>query len=158
MEARPTKTMLTQHDEGTKPWNNIGLDFFQMKNHTYLVNFDYYTNYIEVDWMSTITSMKLIKTLKKQFSHFGIPSVIESDGGPQFISYEFSKFTTEWGIRHFTSSPNHQRPNGKAESAVKIIKNMIIKCNKEGSDQFEALISWNREIPLDKIQVVVLVG
>lgn len=140
MKARPTKTMLTQHDEGTTPWNKIGLDFFQVKNHTYLVSVDYYTNYIEVDLMSTTTSVKLIKTLKKQFSHFGIPSIIVSDGGPQFTSYEFSKFTTEWGIRHVTSSPNHQRANGKAESAVKIIKNMIIKCDKEGTDQFEALM------------------
>lgn len=34
-----------------------------------------------------------------------------------------------------TSLPNHQRANVKAESAVKIIQNMIIKCDKEGTDR-----------------------
>lgn len=67
MKDRPTKKMFTQHDEGIKLWNKIGLDFFQVKNHTYLVSVDFYTNYISVDLMSTTTSMKLIKTLKKQF-------------------------------------------------------------------------------------------
>ncbi|XP_062621337.1 uncharacterized protein K02A2.6-like [Saccostrea cucullata] len=140
MKPRPSKTPLTQHDDGTKPWNKIGLYFFQIKNHTYLVSVDYFSNYIDIALMPTTTSVKLIKTLKKQFSHFGIPSVIVTDGGPQFTSSEFKKFTTEWGIKHVTSSPNHQRANGKAESAVKIMKHLIMKCDKESTDQFEALL------------------
>lgn len=59
--------------------------------------------------MLTTTSVKLIKTLKKQFSHFGIPKIIVTDGGPQFTSSEFHKFTTEWRIKHVTSAPNHQQ-------------------------------------------------
>lgn len=105
MKPRPTKTPLTQPDDATKSWEKIGLDFFQIKNHTYLVSIDYYSNYIDIALMPTTTSVKLIKTLKKQFSHFGIPKIIVTDGGPQFTSSELHKFTTEWRIKHVTSSP-----------------------------------------------------
>lgn len=44
MKCRPTKIMLTQHYDGTKPCNKIGWIFFRMKSHTYLVSVDYYTN------------------------------------------------------------------------------------------------------------------
>lgn len=90
--------------------------------------------------MPTTTSVKLIKTLKKQFSHFGITNIIVTGGGPQFTSSEFHKFTTEWRIKHVTSSPNHQRANGKAESAVKVMKHLITTCDKKGTDRFEALM------------------
>ena len=45
-----------------------------------------------------------------------------------------------WGIDHVTSSPNHQQANGKAESAVKLVKAMMGKCVKTGSDQYLALL------------------
>ena len=54
--------MLTQHDEGTKPWKKIGLDFIKVKNYTYLVSVYYNTNYIEADLISTTTSVKFMTT------------------------------------------------------------------------------------------------
>lgn len=51
-----------------------------------------------------------------------------SDGGPQFVSQEFQDFAKKWGITHMTSSPMHQQANGKAESAVKIMKTLLRKC------------------------------
>ncbi|CAC5392990.1 unnamed protein product [Mytilus coruscus] len=38
------------------------------------------------------------------------------------------------------SSPNHPQGNGKAESAVKVIKNMTKKTLQDGRDQYEALL------------------
>lgn len=82
MKPRPTETPLTQPDDATKPWEKIGSYFFQIKNHTYLVSIFYDSNYIDIALMPTTTSVKLIKTLKKQFSHFGFPKMIVTDGGP----------------------------------------------------------------------------
>ena len=45
--------------------------------------------------------------------------MIVLDGGPQFTSREFNSFMEDWGINHVTSSPMHQRANGKAKPAVK---------------------------------------
>ena len=45
-----------------------------------------------------------------------------------------------WGITHITSSPMHQRANGRAESAVKIMKTLLVKTYKEGGDPYEAVL------------------
>ena len=80
-------------------------------------------------------SARLTTLLKKQFTIFGIPRTIVSDGGLQFET-----FAKQWGITHIMSRPGHQSANGKAESAMKIIKNMMIKTMKDGQDQYEALL------------------
>ncbi|KAK3091320.1 hypothetical protein FSP39_018897 [Pinctada imbricata] len=140
LKPKPTKTPLMQHDDGQSPWNKIGLDLFEIQGRNYLVSIDYYTNFIEVDYLWKTTSAEVIRVLKKQFARFGIPSKIISDGGPQFTSSEFARFTRNWKIKHRTSSPNHQRANGKAESAVKVIKHLILKCEHDRTDQNEALM------------------
>ena len=63
-----------------------------------------------------------------------------SDGGPQFTSKEFNSFVEDWGVTYVTSSPMHQRANGKAESAVKIMKSLLVKTYKEGGDPYEAML------------------
>ena len=118
----------------------VGLDFFQLADKHYLVTIDYYSNFIELDELTTLTSARTITILKKHFSRYGIPRVIVSDGGPQFTSQEFELFTKNWGITHVTSSPMHQRANGKAESGVKVMKNLLIRTCKEGGDIYEAIL------------------
>ena len=46
----------------------------------------------------------------------------------------------DWDINHVTSSPMHQRAYGKAESAVKIMKSLLVKTHKEGGDPYEAML------------------
>ena len=50
------------------------------------------------------------------------------------------------------SSPGHQSANGKAESAMKIIKNIMIKTMKDGQDQYEALIELRNTLHQDSNQ------
>ena len=120
---------------------SIGLDLFEIQGKQYLIAVDYYSNFIEVDRLTTrFTSARVITLLKKQFAIFGIPRTIVSDGGPKFSSQEFEIFVKQWGITHIMSSPGPQSANWKAESAVKIIKNMMIKTMKDGQDQYQALL------------------
>jgi hypothetical protein len=142
MEMKPKnqKEPLLQHDDGNYPWEKIGLDLFEIEGRSYLLSVDYLSNFIEVDLLSTTTSKQVIEKLKKQFSRFGIPCRIVSDGGPQFTSVEFKQFTRKWGIHHHITSPHHPESNGKAESAVKIMKTMMMKCSKSATDQYEALL------------------
>ncbi len=63
-----------------------------------------------------------------------------TDGGAQLTSSEFRKFLVEWGIKHATSSPGHHSANGKAESAVKIAKYILMKAARDGADPNLALL------------------
>ncbi|XP_023933671.1 uncharacterized protein K02A2.6-like [Lingula anatina] len=146
MKARTSKNLLNQHDQGTSAWQKVGLDLFEIKGRNYLVTVDYYSNFIEVDYLSTTTSNVVIAILKKHFARYGVPITIVSDGGPQFASSVFDQFTKKWGIRHIKSSPHYPRANGKAESAVKTVKHLMYKCVKNNEDQFEALLEL-RNVP-----------
>jgi transposase InsO family protein len=58
-----------------------------------------------------------------------MPKIVVTDKARQFVGNEFTNFAHDWNFKHVTSSPYHQQANGKAESAVKIVKNTIIKSN-----------------------------
>lgn len=131
---------LRQHSDGKRPWDKIATDLFMIENRNYLVVVDYFTNFIEVDYLPSTTSNAVIEKMKKLFTRFGIPREIISDGGPQYTSAEFQKLVEKWGILHHVTSPNHPRSNGKAESAVKTVKNLMLKCLAAGTDQSEALL------------------
>ncbi|XP_073967449.1 uncharacterized protein [Choristoneura fumiferana] len=92
--------------------------------------------------MNAINAKSLINVLKPIFSRHGIPVILQSDNGPPFNSVEFRQFLQEWGIQHTTSSPHLPRSNGLAESGVKIIKRILMKCDESGSDPHLALLQY----------------
>ena len=129
-----TKEPLILHEEGTRPWQKVGMDFFEFHQRNYLVYVDYFSNFIEVEKLSNITTASTINVLKQQFVRHGIPQVLISDSGPQLTSKEFDEFVRKWNITHNMSSPGHHQSNGKAESAVKTIKRMMKKALETKTD------------------------
>ena len=87
-------------------------------------------------------SHTVIQILKGHFGRYGIPEVVVSDRGPQFTSGEFQDFSKMWSFQHVKSSPYHHQSNGKAENAVKIIKNILIKAKEDKTDATMALLEW----------------
>ena len=140
MKPRNTQEPLKQYNEGDGPWQKIALDFFEIAGKHYLIVVDYYSNFIEIDLLTSQTRTRTISLLKKHFAWYGIPIVIVSDGGHQFTSQEFNSFMSSWGISNHTSSPMHQRANGKAESAVKTKKSSLVKTYRDGGDPYEAIL------------------
>ena len=122
-----------------RPWEKVGIDI-TLKGKDYLLAVDYFSDYFEVDPLKSTTTSAIVKALKRHSSTHGIPDEIISDNGPQLLSEKFAKFASDWEFIHTTSSPYYSRSNGKAESAVKIAKNLIKKCKHEGSDIYKALL------------------
>ena len=119
----------------------IGVDLFEIKGRNYLVTVDYYSNFLKVNYLSTTMTKQVITKLKGHFARYGIPLQMVTASGPQFLSWEFRKFTTEWVVQHAkTSSPEYHQSNGKMEAAVKITKTMMCKALRDGTDQYEALL------------------
>jgi calcineurin-like phosphoesterase len=89
VKPRNCRETLKQHNNGVYLWNKIRLDIFEIKGRNYLIAVDYYSNFIEVDYLLTMTSSQMIRILKKHFARFaryGIPSIVMSDNGRQFVS------------------------------------------------------------------------
>lgn len=83
-----------------------------------------------------------------QFARYGQPDRIITDCGSQFHNETFRKFAKEWGFEHIMSSPRHPKSNGKAESAVKIVKNLSKRAVSAGTDPWLAILQW-RNTPTD---------
>ena len=125
-----------------RPWQTVATDLFEMNGSTYSVLVDYYSSYVEVDRLPSPSSAQVIRTLSAHFARYGIPEVLVSDNGPQYASAEFSAFARELDIEHRTSSPTFPQSNGKAENAVKTVKNLWRKALDAGQDPIWALLMW----------------
>ena len=90
--------------------------------------------------MYSTTAQNIVYALKKSFARYGIPKMVMFDCVPQFTSDCFQNFCKSWCIKHVTSSPGHQRENGRAEAAVNSVKYMLRKTASENTDQYLALL------------------
>ena len=57
---RNQKETKRQHEEGEAPWSKIGVDLFEINGRKYLVTVDYYSKFLEVDYLSTTTTKEVI--------------------------------------------------------------------------------------------------
>ena len=82
-----------------------------------------------------------VKTkLKTHFAQYGFPEVIISDNGPKLSFLNLTIFSKRWDFEHHLSSPCNSKANGKAESAVKVAKNIIKKATDSKSDVYLVLL------------------
>ncbi|KAJ8400072.1 hypothetical protein AAFF_G00401110 [Aldrovandia affinis] len=133
-QSRQQRETLIPHQLPHIPWSKVGMDLFTLKNTTYLIMVDYYSDYWEIDELADYTSATVIDCCKTQFSRHGIPHIVFTDNGPPFSGMDFQLFAQEWDFNHETSSPYNSQSNGKAESVVKIAKTLLKKAALDGGD------------------------
>jgi len=110
---------------------------------TYLLVVDYYSRFIEIGRLSSLTAACVITHMKSIFARHGRPDELRTDNGPQYANAEFAAFMADWEIQHVTSSPKFPQSNGEAERAVKTIKDLLSKAD----DPYKALLEY-RKTPL----------
>ena len=109
---RPTEPMKSQ-EIPQLPWERISVDLFQYDSKQYQVGVDHYSDFIEIDLLKNTSSIAVISAMKKNFARFGIPQVCVSDNGPQFSSYQYSRFASEYRFEPIKSSSYHSKSNRK---------------------------------------------
>ena len=72
--------------------------------------------------------------MKAVFAELGVPSIIVSDGGPQYTATEFQDFTKHWQIEHRLLFPRNPQSNGMVEHFVQTMKASLILTIEEGED------------------------
>ena len=92
------------------PLSHVGLDIFEVNGmyvvcgSQHIVCVDQWSGYPLYQRMSSTTSASVIEVISDWFNTLGWPSVIQTDGGPQFRS-EFVQFCEKNGISHELASP-----------------------------------------------------
>jgi len=89
-----------RHEIPERPWQKVGSDIFTFCNRNYLTTVDYFTNFIDVDYLLDTLSQTMVTKLKLQFARYGIPDILISDGDPQYTSSEFKSFSRQWVFTH----------------------------------------------------------
>ena len=123
------------------PWSKVGQDLFTLGDENYLVTVDYYSDYFDLDLLSATSAESVIDATKRHFARHGIADM-GTDNGPQYCSAHLSKFAREWEFQHTTCSPLHSQSDGKAESAVKIAKNLVKKAKRGNKDLQISFLEW----------------
>ncbi len=159
MKPTQQKETMMSWEIPDRPWQIVAQDLFKYNNKDYLVTVDFYSDFWELDLLPDTLSHTVIEHTKQHLSRHGIPSKIITDNGPQFVSEEYEKFTTDWDIEHVTSSPRHSQANGKAEATVKIAKTLIKKAQRANQDIHLAILDWrNTPNPDGKSPVQMLMS
>lgn len=132
------------------PFQMVSMDVFfadyQGSKRKFLITVDHYSDFFEVNMLRDLTPESVIAACKMNFSRHGIPQLLLTDNGTNFVNHKMVKFAVEWSFDHVTSSPYHQQANGKSEAAVKIAKRLMKKAEESGSDFWYVLLHW-RNIP-----------
>ena len=107
--------------------------FLKSWQHEYiLVVVDYVSKWVETlpcrATDSNNTKRMFSETL---FPRFGVPRMVISDGGPQFIDRRFWGFLSDHGVHHNIMTPYHPQTSGQAEMSNKQIKNILQKTINE---------------------------
>ena len=63
------KESLIPHEVPSRPWKQVGVDLFELNKKQYLITVDYYSNFWEVDCLTSTTSSAVVLKLKKHFAH-----------------------------------------------------------------------------------------
>jgi hypothetical protein len=107
--------------------------FLKSKNYEYiLMAVDYVSKWVEVLPCRAADSKSSKKMFEEIiFPRFGVPRMVISDGGTNFIDKDFRKYLSRHGICHNIATPYHPQTSGQAKTSNKQIKNILQKIVNE---------------------------
>ncbi|XP_033109336.1 uncharacterized protein K02A2.6-like [Anneissia japonica] len=134
----PEPLMSTELPDGL--WRSVGVDFLgPLPTGDYILVVDYYSRFYKIDIMRSTTADRTVRSLEVMFARHGLPQVIVSDNGPQFISGEFRDFVEVNGIKHKKVTPKWAQANGEVERQNKSILKRLKIAHTMKKD-------WKREL------------
>ena len=123
----------------------------EKKNRFVLTLIDYTTRWVEAAPLRETTTTAVSEEVIAFFSRFGLPSIVLSDGGPQFTSNQMEDVLRNLGVVHAVSTPYHPQSNGLCERANATIKSMIKKLSFDNPSSWDRLLKCAlfayREVP-----------
>ena len=108
------------------------------------------TRFPEVVPLRNIKAPAIVKALTKFFSLFGLPKVIQSDQGSNFMSRVFAQVLKQLDIKHCHSSAYHPESQGALERFHQTLKSMLrtycLEFDKDWDDGVHLMMFAVREV------------
>ena len=120
-------------DNPTFPFEDVAIDFFSDAGMSYIAYCDRYSGFLSIHAPSSTEFGPTAAFLRTMFQKFGVPVVVESDGGPPFNGEEWKTFLNRWQIRHRLSSAMYPESNSRAEIGVRIARRLIADNSVNGN-------------------------
>ena len=132
----------TPWPESYVPWQRVHADFCgPFLNHYYaLVVIDSYSKWPEVFLTNTPTATFTMQALRKLFSREGIPQVLVTDNGSQFVATDMKTWLDSIGCRHLRTAPRHPCSNGAAENLVRTVKSAISSADPKTLQELDTFV------------------
>ena len=134
-----------------RPWEVVTMDFVgkfeeaEGTGHTMcLAMVDKFTKYVLLHGVpETVSAAQTADIfLKALVAHFGVPSVVISDRGPQFASALWKSVLDQLGARAALATSHHPQTDGQTERAIQTLIRLIRAYAGVQED------SWERKLPL----------
>ena len=136
MRVRPSQApVLKPWPEPKETWARVHADLGHFRGKDLLIVCDAKSAFIAAEYMRSLDSKHIILALRRIFCNFGLPTLLVTDNGRQFVSEEFTLWLKQIGIQHLTSPRYHPASNGVAEAAVKRLKTKLNQLDAEKNDE-----------------------
>ena len=140
-QNKQQKETLIQHDILKQVWTKVGTNLFSIFNQNFVIVVDYTSKYFKISLLPNTLSETAINHTKSIFASNGIPEIVISDNGPQFISDEYDKFAKSWGFDHDFSGPEYPQSNGMVERTIQTVKKTLRKAKLSNNDLYLAILA-----------------
>ena len=101
----------------------------------FLLIIDAHFKWMDIHCVNSATSSVTIDKMRSTFASHGLPEIVVSDNGSNFVSSEFKSFLLKNGIKLITSAPYHPSTNGLVERAVQTFKQGMKKQGDSSVDR-----------------------
>lgn len=136
------KEPLIPHQIPEYRFQKVSADILEVNSHYFLVVEDNFSKWLGLKKIHNKTSKSIIEVFRELFSVHGIPEIIFGDNNP-LNSFECKEYADSIGSKIVTSSPIYPRSNGLAEKGVHIAKQLIKKCDEDGTHYLDAVREYN---------------
>src|SRR3954463_12313405 len=117
-----------------RPFHQVGIDIMGPLNTTpngkrYIVlAIDHFTKYIEARALEDADAQSIAVFIHDDIiCRHGIPAILTSDRGTEFVNELIQALTKTYRIHHITTTAYHPEGNGQTERANRTVKNILAK-------------------------------
>ena len=107
-----------------------------------LVVIDVFTGFILLRALKNTTAHSVANELWKIFADFGLPKIIQSDNGSEFVNDIIKILVKLTGIDHRFISPYNPRADGKVERSIGTVMSIIKKSLHGTSNNWDMFVSF----------------